>query len=121
MKLLDSNILIYSAKPEHQDLKDLINSGDAAISAMTKIEVLGFHKITEEQKAYFKAVFASLREFDIDKDVVNKAIEVRQGRNIKVGDAIIGATALVHSLELVTRNVNDFKHLPTLTITNPIN
>ena len=120
MKLLDSNIIIYSAMPEHQDLKDLINSGNAAISAMTKIEVLGYHKITPEQITYFNAVFKTVKEYNIDKSVIDTAIKVRQDKNIKVGDAIIGATAIVHSLELVTRNVNDFKHLSNITITNPI-
>lgn len=34
-------------------------------------------------------------------------------------DSLIGATALEHSLTLVTRNVADFKNQSTLTILNP--
>jgi predicted nucleic acid-binding protein len=34
-------------------------------------------------------------------------------------DAIIAATALVHDLSLVMRNINDFKHVAGLRIINP--
>jgi predicted nucleic acid-binding protein len=36
-----------------------------------------------------------------------------------LADAIIAATALVHGLPLVTRNVDDFSHLTELEIKNP--
>jgi predicted nucleic acid-binding protein len=36
-----------------------------------------------------------------------------------LGDAIIAATALVHGLTLVTRNVDDFKHIAGLELENP--
>lgn len=34
-------------------------------------------------------------------------------------NAIIAATALVHNMELVTRNIADFDKLPGLDCTNP--
>ena len=36
-----------------------------------------------------------------------------------LGDAIIAATALVHGLKLVTRNVDDFEHITGLELLNP--
>lgn len=38
---------------------------------------------------------------------------------MNLGDAIIGATALEYGVPLVTRNVEDFKHIPGLQIINP--
>jgi predicted nucleic acid-binding protein len=38
---------------------------------------------------------------------------------MRLADAIIAATALVHNLPLVTRNEDDFKHVPGLRIVNP--
>ena len=119
MKLIDSNILIYAAQPEHSDLKKLWQSNNVAVSNISRFEVLGYHKITEEQKIFFNAIFALAKIVEVDNPVINKAIEVRQGRNVKVGDAIIAATAILNDYELVTRNVDDFKHLPTINITNP--
>lgn len=120
MKLIDSNILIYSAKPEHADLKAMIQNEEVAISNISRLEVLGYTEITEEQKDFFNALFTLVKVIEVDKDVIEKAIEIRQSKKVKVGDAIIAATALLHARELVTNNVADFKHLTTLLITNPI-
>jgi hypothetical protein len=37
---------------------------------------------------------------------------------MRLGDAIIAATALVHDLPLVTRNVDDFQHIAELEVNN---
>ena len=120
MKLIDSNICIYAAKPEYQHLKDLIMNEEVAISHITRLEVMGFTGITDEQKEFFESVFVVAKLIDIDEAVIDKAIEIRQGKSVKVGDAIIAATALLYSYELITRNVKDFKHLNSIHITNPI-
>lgn len=119
MKLVDSNILIYAARPEHTALKEMLQGNDVAVSNISRLEVMGYHKITEEQKNFFNAIFSLVSIIEVDNAVINKAIEIRQGRNITVGDAIIGATALLFSFQLITRNVADFKHLPSINITNP--
>ncbi len=38
---------------------------------------------------------------------------------IKLPDAVIAATALTHSLKLMTRNQADFERIAELTIVNP--
>jgi toxin FitB len=38
---------------------------------------------------------------------------------MKLGDAIIAATALVHGLALVTNNTKDFTHIEGLVIIDP--
>jgi predicted nucleic acid-binding protein len=38
---------------------------------------------------------------------------------MKLGDAIIAATAIVYNLVLITRNVDDFKFIPNFTLLNP--
>lgn len=48
---------------------------------------------------------------EVDNEVINEAIIIRKNKMMKVGDAIIGATALLYSFELITRNVEDIKHL----------
>ena len=40
-------------------------------------------------------------------------------RLVALGDALIAATALEHDLDLVTRNADDFKHMPGLNWSNP--
>lgn len=55
----------------------------------------------------------------LTKNVVLKTIEIRKNHKIKLPDAIIAATALVHRLTLVSRNTNDFKNIPGLKVVNP--
>ncbi len=55
----------------------------------------------------------------LDAVVIERAIALRQERKMGLADAIIAATALVHGLELVTRNVDDFQHVSGLRLVNP--
>jgi hypothetical protein len=79
MHLLDSNILIYASKTEYAFLRNYITTETAisAVSVATVIEVLGFHRLTSEDKAYFEACFTLLRIFEVTQAVSNKAIELR--------------------------------------------
>jgi hypothetical protein len=43
-------------------------------------------------------------------------LEKKTFKKIKLGDAIIAATALVHQLKLVTRNIRDFNGIENLEI-----
>ena len=55
----------------------------------------------------------------VEDAVADAAILLRQARRMKLGDALIAVTALLHELPLVTRNVDDFKHIAGLQIINP--
>lgn len=111
MKLIDSNILIYAAQPQYPDLKELLLSNNAAVSNISRLEVLSWPKITNDEVDFFNAIFSVIRIMEVDNEVINEAIIIRKNKMMKVGDAIIGATALLYSFELITRNVEDFKHL----------
>jgi predicted nucleic acid-binding protein len=50
---------------------------------------------------------------------VQSAIQLRRRQTIRLGDAIIAATALEHALSLVTRNTDDFQWIEGLTLVNP--
>jgi toxin FitB len=76
--------------------------------------------LTESNKIYLNAVFQALNILDLDADIAQKAIELKQHKKMALGDAIIAATALVHNIPLVTRNIADFKHLKSLKLINPI-
>lgn len=121
MYLLDSNILIYSSKAEYADLKKYITNSTAisAVSVATVIEVLGYHRLSSTDKAYFESCFAILHIYEVNKAVSNKAVKLRQQQKLSLGDAIIAATALLHGCELVTRNTSDFKGIPGLRLLNP--
>jgi toxin FitB len=45
--LIDSNVIIYAAKPEHQELRRFIARHAPAVSVISYVEVLGYHRLTE--------------------------------------------------------------------------
>jgi predicted nucleic acid-binding protein len=51
--------------------------------------------------------------------VIAKTIELRKKYRIKLPDAIIAATAIVHELTLITRNTPDFKSINGLKLLSP--
>lgn len=56
----------------------------------------------------------------LSEAVLDQAVKLRQLRKITLGDALVAATALVHSLTLVTRNTKDFEWIPNLSLLNPL-
>lgn len=104
--LFDTNILIdyLNAVPEAR--KELALYEGRAISIVTWMEVLiGTDERTEGVTRRFLAGFDIL---PIDAGVAELAVSMRKARRLKLPDAIIHATASVHSMLLVTRNEKDF-------------
>ena len=120
MILLDSNILIYSSQTEFVYLKPLVLNTKNSVSIISKLEVLGFPRLTQSEKQYFENVFKILRFMSINDNVIDKAIELRQQFKMKSNDSIIAATALLHEMVVYTRNVDDFKNITGLQVVNPI-
>jgi len=117
--LIDSNIIIYAAIPEHQWLRDFIADHAPAVSAVSYIEVLGYHGLAEQDREYFKDFFAASLILPVSNEVLEQAVRIRQAKRMTLGDVLIAATALVHNLMLVTRNTHDFDWIEDLRLLNP--
>ena len=75
----------------------IINEGPK-VSIITKIEVLGF-KTSPEIYKILVDFFKDATVINLTFEVAEKTIELRQLHKIKLPDAIISATALVHQLD----------------------
>ncbi len=117
--LIDSNIVIYSVLPEHSFLDAWLDRPDTAFSIVTKIEVLGFANLSDAQRDYFEKLFVSAATLPLNEMVSQECIRLRRNHKIKLADSVIAATAIVHNLPLVTRNVADFAGIPGLQIVDP--
>jgi hypothetical protein len=117
--LLDSNILIYLAQPGGERLQAQIIAAEPAASLISRVESLGFHRITPAEEARLEKLFAWVEVLPVSDAVADAAVILRKQRRMSLGDSLIGATALLYNLPLVTRNVDDFKHIPGLQIINP--
>jgi predicted nucleic acid-binding protein len=120
MKIIDSNLLIYSANAEYSYLRELLRSPSVYISAISTVEVLGYHKIIYADKMYFEAMFRRLPQIAITDTILLQAIEFRQTKSMSAGDAIIAATAFLHNATLYTRNTKDFEFIKGMEIVNPV-
>lgn len=118
-RLLDSNILIYPAQPEHAFLDEWLEAPGTLLSAISITEVLGCEGISEDDQELFEATFAQLSVQPVSETILRGAAGLRRVRKIKLADAIIAATALETDSELVTRNEQDFRGIQRLRVINP--
>ena len=76
--MLDSNLVIYAARPEYPGLRRLIAASAPAVSAVTKVEVLGYHQLASPERAHFEAFFAAAEVLPLNDAVVARAVSLRQ-------------------------------------------
>lgn len=62
MMLIDSNIIIYASKPESSTLRQFIVQHTPAVSAVSYVEVLGYHRLNEFERKRLEAFFAAALE-----------------------------------------------------------
>ena len=118
--LLDSNIIIYSAEPEYDELPQYIRSQPRLVSIASYIEVLGFHALDEYHKHFFENFFESVGILQLTPEIADRAVALRQRLRMGLGDAVIAATALEHNLTLITHNTRDFQWIDALRLLDPM-
>ncbi|MBU6121615.1 type II toxin-antitoxin system VapC family toxin [Hymenobacter siberiensis] len=117
--LLDSNLLVYSAIEAHKFLRPLALNTQNFVSAISKVETLGFHKLEAADEVYFNSLFALVTLLPVTPNIIETAILLRQQRRMSLGDSLIAATAIEFDLTLATRNVSDFTSISKLTVYDP--
>ena len=131
MFLLDTNVVSELRKPKPHGAvvawQTAQKTSQLFISAMTAGEIQRGIEITREQDAqkaaslesWLERVLASDQVLPLDALVCRAWARLLHGRSDTLAeDAFIAATAVVHGLTVVTRNVRDFKALGVATF-NP--
>jgi len=118
--LIDTNIIIYSLQGK-LDLSDLFKTeDDLYISSITYIEALGYHFQNQSDENEMVEICDMFERLFLTEKVEKQTILIRKTNKIKLPDAIIAATAMVHYLTLVTCNNDDFKNIQGLKMINPL-
>ncbi len=121
--LVDTNIAIYTlngALPENavRFLTPVLNDG-CFISLISRVELLGFAFAVATDEGKARQFVEDSVVLPLSDAVADQAIDIRKSHKIKLGDALIAATAMVNSLTLLTRNEDDFKNIAGLYMINP--
>jgi predicted nucleic acid-binding protein len=118
--LIDTNVIIDNfGNKLPEKAKTLVYSIDLTVSAVTKIEVLGWINATKEQLQPLYDFMKEVNILPINEAVIEKTITIRQTKKIALGDALIAATALVYDLVVISRNIVDFKNIEGLRVIDP--
>jgi predicted nucleic acid-binding protein len=107
--LLDSVILIDHFNDDKKATRFVssLDPSNTAISVITRAEILvGFDE--DEEIAKVKSLLDQFTLLIIDKEIADKAAELRRTFGWKLPDAFQAALAVNHKLKLATRNTKDF-------------
>ena len=121
--ILDTNTVIYLCNGDMpQKAIDFLRievSKGIALSVISEIELLGWNAKTEQETQIVASFVAGSNVIALTRSIVLKTIEIRKAKKMKLPDAVIAATALVHDLTLISRNDGDFKNIADLKYINP--
>lgn len=87
------------------------------MSVVTRIELLSYAGEAREILRIERFIQATI-VLALDEPVIIETIRLRRQHKRKLPDTIIAATALVHQLTALTRNIADFRTIPGLTVVN---
>ncbi len=118
--LIDTNTVIdYLDNKLPSSAANMLDAEELEISVITRMELLAWPNAETQQISILNQFISNVVIWGLDEPVILKRIEVRKGNQIKLPDAIIAATSIVHGLNLVTRNINDFKNIKGIKLINP--
>jgi predicted nucleic acid-binding protein len=106
-----SNYLGNKFPLKGMDFFDNVINDMPFISVINKIELLGQNRIDIKQ---FQISIEYCVVCSLSEKIVNKTIEIRRQKKIKLPDAIIAATAIINKLTLIIHNLSDFNKIPNL-------
>lgn len=110
--LLDSDVLIWVLRGRRETLQRLEGlEGPLGVSVVSRAEIWAGAREAEHRA--IEALFLSLTTYVVDAAVADMAGDflrrsLRGGKALELADALIGATAVIHGLSLVTYNVSHF-------------
>lgn len=121
--LIDTNVVICVLKGNlpAKTLSRIVPLFEHApnFSVINKIELLSHTDADEEENLKVQTLIDKSTVHHLNDSVIEMTIRVRKKYSMKLPDAVIAATAIIHNLILATRNTKDFEKIVELEIYNP--
>ncbi len=112
--LVDTNILVYLYEG-NPAVVELLNGKTLFISFITEIELFSKAGLKAAEKRTLKNLMNDLIIIDVNQNIKDRTVIIRQETKVKIPDAIIAATANTLSIPLVTSD-KGFKKILDLNI-----
>ena len=111
--LLDTDVLVDSFRGARA-LE--VGRARAWYSVVTLCELFAGERVNEDLVRITLSLFT---EIPVDRTIAERAGRIRRSSGIRIADALIAATAVLHDLEIVTRNRRDFARVDGLVVRDP--
>lgn len=89
----ESGKTFWRARLQRLAQKAFIQHAPAA-SVVSHLEVLGYPRLTEQERQHFETFFAAAPVLPLSQDILEQVVKLRQLRKITLGDALVAGTAL---------------------------
>ena len=99
--LLDTNVIIYLVSGR---LAFPLPDGKYSVSIITEIELLSFSGISVAEEHKIRDLLLLLDRVQLTDAVRDETIRLRRKNRLKLPDAIIAASALIHDAVLLTND-----------------
>ena len=99
--LLDTNAIIYLVSGR---LVLPLPNGKYSVSIITEIELLSFSGLSVEEEQKIRDLLLLLNRVHLTDAVRDETISLRRENRLKLPDAIIAASALIHDAVLLTND-----------------
>ena len=118
MICLDTNIIIYIANATLGE--DIVGNEPIVYPSIVHIESLGYPTIKSVEEQRIRELLATFTNIPLTDTIIEIAVNLRQSKNMSLGDAIVAATAIDNDCLLWTANTKDFEHIDGLDLLNPL-
>lgn len=105
--------------PKGISFMDAIVDEESIISFISEIELQVWNPPDPADMDIYTEFIAESNIITIDDSIIKLTIDIRKNQKLKIPDAIIAATAMIHGFTLVSDNDKDFTKVQGLKYINP--
>lgn len=119
--IVDTDVLIWYSRKNENAIKLIHSLNDFSISVITYMEIIQGVRNKDELNHFKKALsILNVNVLQINDMISTKAMffieQYTLSHSIELADALIGASAIITKMPLITGNDKHYKHLPGLEI-----
>ncbi|MBF0290416.1 MAG: type II toxin-antitoxin system VapC family toxin [SAR324 cluster bacterium] len=119
--IVDTDVLIWYSRGNQKAIKTLHELERFSISVVSYMEIVQGVRDKKELNAFKKALsILNIKVIQIDELISTKAMffveQYSLSHSMELADALIGGTAIIKQITLMTGNDKHYKHLPSIQI-----